>query len=270
MNSLPINQKLKKLKAPIKAWDKEWFGHIGEKIKVLEAEIVKLDKLADDRDLEVVEQSRLAALMSKAKKWKIKKGELTRQYSRKKNLVEKDNNTGYFHACATLRKKKNHISRVKIDGQFLTKVNDIKRGIIKHFVESFKQEDISFIKLPDNAFKKFSPATVSHLERIPSSEEITKAIWSCDSLKAPRYDDFNLKFVKKFWKLIDDDFISFVQRFFISRKFDRRINVAWVALIPKSTNPQCVDDYKPISMVGCIYKVISKVLENSLKPVIVA
>lgn len=44
-------------------------------------------------------------------------------------------------------------------------------------------------------------------------------------------------------------------------------NVAWVALIPKLENPDGFKDFRPISMVGCSYKIISKLLARRLQTV---
>lgn len=40
-----------------------------------------------------------------------------------------------------------------------------------------------------------------------------------------------------------------------------------IALIAKSENPRGFKDYMPISMVGCIYKIIAKILTHRLKRV---
>lgn len=45
-------------------------------------------------------------------------------------------------------------------------------------------------------------------------------------------------------------------------------NCSFLVLIPKKTNPSKISDYQPISLVGCIYKVLSKVLANRMKKVI--
>lgn len=42
--------------------------------------------------------------------------------------------------------------------------------------------------------------------------------------------------------------------------------ILWVILIPKTTNPLAIDEYRSISMVGCIYEVISNLLTNRIKP----
>lgn len=42
-------------------------------------------------------------------------------------------------------------------------------------------------------------------------------------------------------------------------------NSSLVVLIPKKRNPVQISDYRPISLIGCIYKVISEVLTNRIK-----
>ncbi|XP_057529705.1 uncharacterized protein LOC130808238 [Amaranthus tricolor] len=48
----------------------------------------------------------------------------------------------------------------------------------------------------------------------------------------------------------------------------RQVNVTWVTLIPKSENPMTIEDYRPISMVGALYKIITKILSLRLREVI--
>lgn len=39
-------------------------------------------------------------------------------------------------------------------------------------------------------------------------------------------------------------------------------------LIPKKDNPVSLNDYKPISLVGCLYKVLAKLLAGRLSKVV--
>ena len=48
----------------------------------------------------------------------------------------------------------------------------------------------------------------------------------------------------------------------------RRPNTTWVTLIPKKTDAVEVTDYRPISMVGSVYKVIAKILSRRLREVL--
>lgn len=58
-----------------------------------------------------------------------------------------------------------------------------------------------------------------------------------------------------------------MQSFFSRGKFPASINTTWVALIPKITSPMKIEEYRPISMVVCLYKIISKVLAGRIKPI---
>ena len=47
----------------------------------------------------------------------------------------------------------------------------------------------------------------------------------------------------------------------------RNLNTTFLVLIPKKEGASDVQDFKPISLVGSLYKIIAKVLENRLKRV---
>jgi len=49
--------------------------------------------------------------------------------------------------------------------------------------------------------------------------------------------------------------------------FPKGVNSSFIALIPKIKDPQFISDFRPISLIGCVYKVIAKVLSNRLSKV---
>jgi len=51
-------------------------------------------------------------------------------------------------------------------------------------------------------------------------------------------------------------------------KFEKSLNATFVSLIRKKTGAMDVRDFRPISLVGWIYKIISKVLANRFKSVL--
>lgn len=48
----------------------------------------------------------------------------------------------------------------------------------------------------------------------------------------------------------------------------RGSNAFFIVLIPKVNSPQCLNEFRPISIIGCIYKVVSKLLAGRLKLVL--
>lgn len=68
--------------------------------------------------------------------------------------------------------------------------------------------------------------------------------------------------------MIGVEVLKFVKNISLSWKFPNSINKTWVTLIPKSKSAKSVEDYRPVSMVGCLYKIISKVMSRRLRAVI--
>ena len=62
--SVPLNEKLKILKGPMKHWSRKHFDHLDNKISNLEKAIHVLEKLSDDRMLNDMEKARLNAAQS--------------------------------------------------------------------------------------------------------------------------------------------------------------------------------------------------------------
>jgi len=98
--------------------------------------------------------------------------------------------------------------------------------------------------------------------------EVKEAIWECDSFKSPGPDDVNFGFIKDFWPELKDDVMRFVSEFHRNGKLAKGINAMFIALIPKVDNPQRLHDFRPISLVGSLYKILAKVLANRLRVVL--
>ena len=62
--------------------------------------------------------------------------------------------------------------------------------------------------------------------------------------------------------------IRIFEKFFESCSFHKRLNVSFIALIPKCAFTLGLNDYRLISLVGCMYKILTKVLANRLRDVL--
>ena len=62
--------------------------------------------------------------------------------------------------------------------------------------------------------------------------------------------------------------MGFFKDFFEHNKFVRNLNSTFLVLIPKKENAVDINDFRPISLVGGLYKVLAKVLANRLKRVV--
>ena len=180
----------------------------------------------------------------------------------------KDHNTKFFHAAATFKKKKKEIIQTSINGTDVMGVTDLKREVRNYFTQRFRQEAIPDFDFNFDNHPKISAAQAEFLERIPSFDEVKQAVWSCGIDKAPGFDGYNFRFIREMWDTIKDEIYAFVLEFFVSNASIKHLNVTWVTLIPKKENPSSIEDYRPISMVGALYKIISKILSFRLREVI--
>jgi hypothetical protein len=62
--------------------------------------------------------------------------------------------------------------------------------------------------------------------------------------------------------------MEFLHEFHINVTLLKAITASFLALIPKKNHPQMLSDYRPICLVGCLYKIIAKVLTTILKKVL--
>jgi len=101
-----------------------------------------------------------------------------------------------------------------------------------------------------------------------SDNEIEETINQCGETKSPGPDGFNFLFLKHNWEVLKNDVNNAVRWFWKEGKIPKGCNASFITLVPKKQTPLDLDDYIPISLVGCVYKIISKILANRLKTVL--
>nr|GFC51160.1 RNA-directed DNA polymerase, eukaryota, reverse transcriptase zinc-binding domain protein [Tanacetum cinerariifolium] len=72
----------------------------------------------------------------------------------------------------------------------------------------------------------------------------------------------------KYWDLIGSDLCEAVVYFFVKGSFPKGCNSSFIALIPKVLDAKFVSDFRHISLIGCVYKVVTKILANRLMKVV--
>ena len=98
-------------------------------------------------------------------------------------------------------------------------------------------------------------------------EEIDQVVKDSDGDKSPGPDGFNFAFFKHFWYLVKNKIRIFFDQFHGNGALPRGLLSYFVALIPKVKNPSCVKEFRPISLLGSLYKLLSKVLVARLAKV---
>ncbi|GJT68700.1 hypothetical protein Tco_1020180 [Tanacetum coccineum] len=75
-------------------------------------------------------------------------------------------------------------------------------------------------------------------------------------------DGFTFGFYRRYWGILEKDVVNAVSYFFKYGTFLRGGNSSFIALIPKMQDDKLVKDFRPISLIGSLYKIVAKTLEN--------
>lgn len=106
----------------------------------------------------------------------------------------------------------------------------------------------------------------SFLERDLTRAEITTAINSFKPHKSPGLDGLHPFFCQKYWNIIDNSVEDFCFAVFTHWEIPHCINNTYICLVPKSSNAATIGQCRPISLFNTIYKIITKILVNRVKP----
>ncbi|GKA60744.1 RNA-directed DNA polymerase, eukaryota [Tanacetum coccineum] len=178
--------------------------------------------------------------------------------------IEGDENTKYFHGILKKRRSQLAIRGTLVNGEWISSPHDVKQEFLSHFRNQFSLPDSPRIGFDFPFPNRLSSDQIEDLERPVSYDEVKSAVWGCGTNKSPGPDGFTFEFYRVFWALIDRDVFNAVSEFFESGCIPKGCNASFIALIPKIHDAKIVKDFRPISLIGSIYKIITKILANRL------
>ena len=100
-----------------------------------------------------------------------------------------------------------------------------------------------------------------------TKEEVRAALYELNGKKAPGPNGFTAAFWQFSWNTIKSEVMAIFKDFFDTGKFVKSLNSTFIVMIPKKEGAEDQKDFRPISLVGSLYKLIAKVLTNRLKKV---
>ena len=258
-------EKLKSLKILLKRWNTEVFGNVV--VKKLEA--LSQMEFWDSKEalgtLSFEEESAKKSLRADFKKWALMEETIWRHKSREVWLKEGDRNTNFFHKMTNAHTKRNTVAKAKINGISITEKVDIREGIIQAFQKLLLEpprewrpsvEDMWFIVLHSQ--------DVSKLEELFCGEEAFMALSKLNRDKATGLDGFSLAFWQHCRDVVKVEVLSFFKEFHEQGCFVKILNATFLVLVPKRGAKE-LKDFRSISLVGSLYKLLAKVLGNRLK-----
>ncbi|CAM0870529.1 unnamed protein product [Alopecurus aequalis] len=179
--------------------------------------------------------------------------------------IEGDENTGFFHASASCRRRRNTIASIEVDGVSLTSHQD-KASALKTFYSALLGSPSSCNWTFDLAslYPSSTPLPAS-LSAPFLDDEIKLAFIRMNQNSSPGPDGFGPSFYSTFWDTVAPDIRAMFSDFYSGTIDLSRINRAFLVMLPKFTAVVRPSDFRPISLQNCVMKGIPKALTTCLQ-----
>ena len=169
---------------------------------------------------------------------------------------------------ANAHRNNNSLDRIKIDGVWLVEEQEIREGIANAYQQRLSEDlgwkaDIERIQLD-----QISQQEAESLEISFSENEIHSALMEMSGDKAPGPDGFTMAFWQSSWDFVKEEILEMFKEFHEQGSFLKSLNNTFLVLIPKKGGADDLGDFRPISLLGGLYKLMAKVLANRLKRVL--
>lgn len=243
------------LKGHLRKWNKEIFGIVDLRIENIVSKLNEVEaSLNEDSTAQVEHIRRLSS-----KFWKqLRASEsILCQKSSSKWLREGDSNTRFFHICINTNRRRNHLLTLNVEETWIDEVPQMKNLATQPVRLRLVLNGVPFASLS---------CSDNELLIAPfSTEEIKEVVWSCDGNKSLGPDGFSFSFFKSCWEVVEGDVVRYLNEFHANVVLPGAITSSFILLLPKKESPQSLSECHPISLVGSMYKIRSKVLAERLK-----
>ncbi|KAJ9701691.1 hypothetical protein PVL29_006878 [Vitis rotundifolia] len=266
--SFRLASKLKAMKEKIKAWNREVFGRLEVNKSSALQQVEFWDRVEDERGLTVGETELKNEAKENFKKWVLLEETHWRQVSRELWLKEGDKNTGFFHRMANAHWRNNSVDRIKINGVEVAEEQEVREGIVNAFQHQLSEEPGWRADIEGLHLQCLNHNEAEALELPFTEEEIHLALMEMNGNKAPGPDGFTMAFWQFYWDFVKEEVLELFKEFYDQNSFAKSFNTTFLVLIPKKGGAEDLGDFRPISLLGGLYKLLAKVLANRLKLVI--
>ncbi|GJX99377.1 RNA-directed DNA polymerase, eukaryota [Tanacetum coccineum] len=236
-----LKNKLKVLKHKLKAWSCQKRCKRELDRKELHDKLIDIDTRLDKGEGLHDDVYNRADVFRKIGEIDLKNSIDMAQKAKIKWAIEGGENSKFFHGIVNKKRRQQAIKGILVDGEWIDNPKSVKKAFLNHFSNRFASPD-SIRVLLDGNFPRCLEADFSNqLEEEVSNVEIKNALGGV---------------------------INAVKEFFNSSTFPIGCNPSFIALIPKVLDAKLLNDFRPISLTGCQYKIIGKILANHLSLVI--
>lgn len=179
-----------------------------------------------------------------------------------------DGNTKFFHRVATERFRRNSIASLCLPGDLVIYDHVGKESVLfQAYRDRLGQSDPANIVFDLSGIIK----RVEGLDDVTipfTREEIDQVVKEMPADRALGPDGFSGCFLKACWHIVKEDFYELCFDFYDGKLDIKSLNTGFITLIPKIQSPETANDYRPITLLNCCLKLLTKILANRLQKII--
>ncbi|KAJ9545220.1 hypothetical protein OSB04_024927 [Centaurea solstitialis] len=262
-----VTQKLKLLKQPLRHL-RNSYGDLAVRTSKVKHELDVIQLAVDLDPFNDALKEDLKALRVAYQQARKNEEVSASQRAKVKWLREGDSNTRFFHMVVKEKRYAQQVHSIRNSCGVYVYDDEVPLSFVENlkFLLGTRDDSLDPI-MPSKWF--LNPLCLSdalHMIRPISDSDIRNAMFSIGNEKAPGSDGFTAKFFKASWSIVGGDVTTAIHNFFYRSKLDKELNHTLICLLPKTPNATCVTDFRPISCCTVLYKCISKILVDRIKP----
>jgi hypothetical protein len=112
----------------------------------------------------------------------------------------------------------------------------------------------------------FSDEETRTVESQVTLDEIKKVLEGFEKSKSPGPDGWTVQFFLEFFNILGETLRGAFEDSTITGVVTSGLNTTFITLIPNTDKPAIFFDFRPISLCNLVYKLISKIINNRIKP----
>ncbi|RVW95073.1 putative ribonuclease H protein [Vitis vinifera] len=130
-------------------------------------------------------------------------------------------------------------------------------------------EEVHWRQLSRELWLREGDRNTGFFHRMANAHRRINAILEGDEWgQSPGPGRIHISFWQNSWETVKEDLLGLFKEFHDQNSFIKSLNHTFLVLIPKKGGVEELGDYRPISLLGGLYKLLAKVLANRIKKVI--
>ena len=176
-----------------------------------------------------------------------------------------------FHRVTKIKNKTKIISNIRNNDEIISDPRRMTEHIVSYYKSLFFSSNfvLQDQELLDEVIPQMIDDTTNNLlTMIPSEAKVRNAVFNLNHDSARGPDRFGASFFQQYWEIVKKDVYAAVLQFFQTGWLPPNYNANTLILIPKTSNADSVDQYRPLALANFKFKIISKVLADRLSQIL--